>query len=127
MFYQHINQVKNKRRSTITAAMKMLNNISIALDKKQHYALLFINLSKAFNTIDHDVLKLLNSILSEQAIPLFSGLGALDMMVYVQILYQSTRVYHKVLYYDHFYSLFIKIIWVKTCQMLIFIFKLMTL
>ena len=36
----------------------MVNDISVALDKKQHCASLFIDLSKAFDTVDHDVLKL---------------------------------------------------------------------
>ena len=64
-----------KKHSTITAALKVVNDISVALDKKQHCVSLFIDLSKAFDTVDHDVLKLrlLNSGLSEQAVAWFSN------------------------------------------------------
>ena len=41
-----------KKHSTITAAMKVLNYITEALDKKQHSVSLFIDLSKAFDTVD---------------------------------------------------------------------------
>ena len=44
-----------KKHSTITAAMKVVNDISVALDKKQHCASLCIDLSKAFDTVDHDI------------------------------------------------------------------------
>ena len=68
-FYQHINQAV-ENNSTITTALKVVNDISIALKKEQHCASLFIDLSKAFDTVDHDVLKLrlLNSGFSEQAV-----------------------------------------------------------
>ena len=46
-----------KKHSTITAATKVINDILVALDKKQHCASLFIDLSKAFDTVDHAVLK----------------------------------------------------------------------
>lgn len=64
-----------KRHSTITAAIKVVNDITVALDKRQHCASLFIDLSKAFDTVDHDVLKLrlLNSGLSENAVAWFSN------------------------------------------------------
>lgn len=64
-----------KQHSTISAALKVVNDISGALDKKQHCASLFIDLSKAFDTVDHDILKtrLHNSGLSEQAVAWFSN------------------------------------------------------
>lgn len=64
-----------KRHSTITAAMKVANDVLVALDKKQHSALLFIDLSKVFDTVDHKVLKLrlINSGISEQAVAWFSN------------------------------------------------------
>lgn len=60
---------------TITAALKVVNDIPVGLDKKQHCAALFLDLSKAFDTVDHDVLKLrlLNSGLSEEAVSWFSN------------------------------------------------------
>lgn len=63
-----------KKHSTVTAALKVVNDISVALDK-QHCASLFLDLSKAFDTVDHSVLKLrlLNSGLSEQAVAWFSN------------------------------------------------------
>uniref|UniRef100_A0A3B3HBJ0 ribonuclease H n=1 Tax=Oryzias latipes TaxID=8090 RepID=A0A3B3HBJ0_ORYLA len=45
-----------KKHSIITAATKVVNDILLALDKKQHCALLFFDLSKAFDTVDHGVL-----------------------------------------------------------------------
>ena len=64
-----------KKHNTTTAALKVINDISVAHDKKQHCASLFIDLSKAFDTVDHDVLKsrLLNSGLSEQAVSWFQN------------------------------------------------------
>uniref|UniRef100_A0A3P9K1B3 Reverse transcriptase domain-containing protein n=1 Tax=Oryzias latipes TaxID=8090 RepID=A0A3P9K1B3_ORYLA len=64
-----------KKHSTVTAAMKVINDIIVALDKKQYCASLFIDLSKAFDTVDHGVLKirLLRSGLSEQAVDWFSN------------------------------------------------------
>ena len=59
-----------KKHSTTTAALKVINDISVVRDKKQHCASLLIDLSKAFDTVNHDVLKsrLLNTGLSEQAV-----------------------------------------------------------
>lgn len=75
IFYRVINQVLEKKHSTITAALKVVNDISVALDKKQDCASLFIDLSKAFDTVDHSVLKLrlINTGLSEQAVAWFSN------------------------------------------------------
>uniref|UniRef100_A0A669EJS2 Reverse transcriptase domain-containing protein n=1 Tax=Oreochromis niloticus TaxID=8128 RepID=A0A669EJS2_ORENI len=46
-----------KQHSAVTAATKVINDILVALDKKQHCASLFIDLSKAFDTVDHAILK----------------------------------------------------------------------
>ena len=46
-----------KKHSTITAAMKVLNNITEALDKNQHCVSLFIDHSKAFDALDHAKLR----------------------------------------------------------------------
>lgn len=103
-FYLLFNQVLEKKHSTITAALKAVNDISVACDKKQHCASLFIDLSKSFETVDCDLLKcrLLNTGLSEQAVAWFqnylSGLSALNMTVFIRIIYPSLRVYHRVLY-----------------------------
>ena len=44
------------KHSTITAATKVLNYIICDLDKKMSCAALFIDLSKAFDTVDHCIL-----------------------------------------------------------------------
>jgi retron-type reverse transcriptase len=64
-----------KKRSTITAAMKVLNDTTEALDKKQHCVTLFIDLSKAFDTVDHAILRqrLLSVGLSEHAVSWFAN------------------------------------------------------
>lgn len=46
-----------KKHSTITAVTKVINDILVALDRKQFCASLFLDLSKAFDTVDHAVLK----------------------------------------------------------------------
>ncbi|KAI4830607.1 hypothetical protein KUCAC02_002226 [Chaenocephalus aceratus] len=46
-----------KKHSTITATMKVVNDITSILDNKQSCAALFIDLSKAFDTVDHRILK----------------------------------------------------------------------
>ncbi len=45
-----------KGHSTTTAILKVLNDIVESLDNKQHCACLFIDLSKAFDTVDHNIL-----------------------------------------------------------------------
>ncbi len=45
-----------KGHSTTTATLKVLNDIVESLDNKQHCACLFIDLSKAFDTVDHNIL-----------------------------------------------------------------------
>ena len=64
-----------KAHSTVTAATKVVNDITGALDRKQHCASLFIDFSKAFDTVDHDVLRLrLGSVgLSNAAVGWFSN------------------------------------------------------
>lgn len=64
-----------KEHSTITATMKVVNDIIGFLDKKQSCAALFIDLSKAFDTVDHHILRLrLSSIgLSDQAVGWFEN------------------------------------------------------
>ena len=42
--------------STISAITLVTNDIITALDKKQHCAALFVDLSKAFDTVDHQIL-----------------------------------------------------------------------
>ena len=44
--------------STVSAVTLVANNIMSALDSKKHCAALFIDLSKAFETVDHDLLLL---------------------------------------------------------------------
>uniref|UniRef100_A0A3B3DM95 Reverse transcriptase domain-containing protein n=2 Tax=Oryzias melastigma TaxID=30732 RepID=A0A3B3DM95_ORYME len=64
-----------KKHSTTTATMKVINDVIVALDKKQHCASLFIDLSKAFDTVDHSILidRLLSIGVSELAIAWFSN------------------------------------------------------
>lgn len=42
--------------STITAAMLVTNDIIKSLDSKQHYVVLFVDLSKAFDSVGHELL-----------------------------------------------------------------------
>lgn len=48
--------VFSQRHSTITAVTSITNGIINALDNKKSCAALFIDLSKAFNTVDHHLL-----------------------------------------------------------------------
>lgn len=45
-----------KNHSTTTAATKVINDIAKALDDKKQCVSLFIDLSKAYNTVDHNTL-----------------------------------------------------------------------
>ena len=64
-----------KKHSTITAAMKVLTDITESLDKKQHCVSHFIDLSKSFDTFDHAILRQrLSSVgLSEHAVAWFAN------------------------------------------------------
>lgn len=44
------------QHSTITAATLVINDIVSALDRKEHCAALFVDLTKAFDTVDHTLL-----------------------------------------------------------------------
>ena len=58
----------------ITAAVKVVNDIIEALDGRKYCAALFMDLSKAFNTVDHVILadKLYKIGISSQAVNWFS-------------------------------------------------------
>ncbi len=45
-----------KNHSTITAVLKVLNDLVRSLDGKHHCACLFIDLTKAFDTVNHNIL-----------------------------------------------------------------------
>lgn len=64
-----------KQHSTITATMKVVNDIIEALDCRKYCAALFLDLSKAFDTVDHALLtdNLHKIGLSEQAVHWFSN------------------------------------------------------
>ncbi len=62
-----------KHRRTVTVAIKVVNDIIDALDSKKYCAALFIDLSKAFDTVDHVIVfNILRSTgLSAQAVNWF--------------------------------------------------------
>ena len=45
-----------KKHGTVTATIKVLNDIITASDEKEHCAALLLDLSKDFDTVDHSVL-----------------------------------------------------------------------
>ena len=63
-----------KKHGTVTATMKVLNDIT-AIDEKEHCAALFLDLSKAFDTVDHSVLlqKLVNIGFSSKSVKWFEN------------------------------------------------------
>uniref|UniRef100_A0A3B3BNA3 Reverse transcriptase domain-containing protein n=1 Tax=Oryzias melastigma TaxID=30732 RepID=A0A3B3BNA3_ORYME len=63
-----------KHHSTITATLKVLDDVIQALDCKKYCVALFIDLSKAFDTVDHSLLiKIMSNIgISEQAVAWFT-------------------------------------------------------
>ena len=64
-----------KKHGTVTATMKVLNDIITAIDEKEHCAALFLDLSKAFDTVDHSVLlqKLVNIGFSSKSVKWFEN------------------------------------------------------
>ena len=64
-----------KKHSTTTAAIKVVNDITEALDTRKYCTALFIDLSKAFDTVDHVILahRLRKIGLSNQAVMWFSS------------------------------------------------------
>uniref|UniRef100_A0A669C6E9 ribonuclease H n=1 Tax=Oreochromis niloticus TaxID=8128 RepID=A0A669C6E9_ORENI len=64
-----------KQHSTITAATKVVNDIIDLIDCKKYCAALFLDLSKAFDTVDHAILlnRLNNIGLSVNAVSWFSN------------------------------------------------------
>ena len=59
-----------KKHSTVTTALKVVNDFIETLDKNQHCAALFLDLSKAFDTVDHAILleRLVNIGISKQTV-----------------------------------------------------------
>ncbi len=64
-----------KKHSTTTAALKVLNDIVGSIDNGDFCASLFIDLSKAFDTVDHEILlhRLKSVGLSSDVIPWFKN------------------------------------------------------
>ncbi len=64
-----------KSHNTVTAATKVVNDIIKALDGKPHCTSLFIDLSEAYDTVDHDVLRrrLVSIGLLDSAVAWFSN------------------------------------------------------
>lgn len=93
----------------------------------------FFNLSNAFDTVDHNILKqrIFYIVLLEQAVAWFSNYlsGKSQCIKYDRLCPDilSVRVYPRVQCLVHFCPLFIYIIWKIMCQMLILIFIRITL
>ena len=59
----------------VTATLKVLNDVAIALDSKQYCAAIVIDLSKAFDTVDHSILvgRLRSIVVSEGSLGWFAN------------------------------------------------------
>ncbi len=64
-----------KKHSTVTATMKVLNDFISVIDSKEYCVVLFLDLSKAFDTVDHYVLaqRLVDIGMSPKAVKWFSN------------------------------------------------------
>ncbi len=56
-FLSSKNALSEYIHSTSTSIIKVLNDLMVSLDNKNHSAALFIDLSKAFDLIDHEIWK----------------------------------------------------------------------
>lgn len=59
----------------VNATLKVLNDVTIALDSKQCCAAIFIDLAKAFDTVDHSILvgRLMSIGVSEGSLAWFAN------------------------------------------------------
>lgn len=84
-----------KRHSTITASLKVVNNIMESLDHKKPVLLLFIDLSKAFDIVDHHILKQrllsigLSRLLAGLKMTSLKGHNVLNLMALQPVYYMS--------------------------------------
>ncbi len=81
-------------QSTSTAIIKVLNDLMVSLDNKNHSAALFIDLSKAFDLIDHEIWKqrLLSVGLSVNTVGWFVNyLSERSQCINIERLTSSTR------------------------------------
>lgn len=71
----HLKELFNFFHSTLTAATIVTNYIIGALDRKQHCTALFVDLSEAFDSVDHGLLlnKLRTIGFSPQAVKCFQN------------------------------------------------------
>lgn len=96
-----------KQHSTITAPLKVVDDIIEALEIKKTCAALFIDLYKAFDTVDHRILKqrLFNTGLSKQVVGWFENY--LSERTYITVFslasYMSRQGSPKVRSWLHFY------------------------
>ena len=56
MSYQIPSLDDRTQHSTIHAILNLIDNISTAIDKSEHTLGIFLDLSKAFDTINHDII-----------------------------------------------------------------------